>query len=75
LHQLAKRVKPHKNVTEILQHNNALSHTTLKTQEAITKLGQLFIPTHHTAHTPLDFHLFEAPKDAICGKRSGVMMR
>jgi hypothetical protein len=40
LHQLAERVKPHKNVTEILlQHDNALTHTTLKTQEAITKLG------------------------------------
>jgi len=51
LHQLAKRVKPHKNVTEILQQDNALSHTTLKTQEAITKLGQLFVPTHHTAQT------------------------
>jgi hypothetical protein len=33
-----QRVRPHKDVAKVLQHNNARSHTSLHTQEAITKL-------------------------------------
>jgi histone-lysine N-methyltransferase SETMAR len=69
-----RRVQPHKNVFEILlQHNNAQPHTSLKTQEAITKLGWTVLP--HAPYipdlAPSDFHLFEALKDAIRGKRFG----
>jgi len=38
-------------------------------QAAIEKLG-LFFTTHHTAQIS-DFHLFGAPKRAVCPKRFG----
>jgi hypothetical protein len=45
----------------------------LKAQEAITNLGWTVLP--HTPYSPdlapSDFHLFEALKDAIHGKRFG----
>jgi hypothetical protein len=45
------RVRPHKYVAEILlQHENAQRHTSLKTQEAITKLGQIVLP--HPPYCP-----------------------
>jgi histone-lysine N-methyltransferase SETMAR len=69
-----RRFWPHKNAAEILlQHDNARPPTGLKTQEAITELGQT-APPHppYSPNTaPSDFHLFGAPKDAIHGKSFG----
>jgi transposase len=74
LQKRLRRVQPHKNVAEILfQHDNARPHASLKAQEAITNLGWTVLP--HTPYSPdlapSDFHLFEALKDAIRGKRFG----
>ena len=49
---------------------NARMHTSLKTQEAITKFGQCYT-IHSTAHlAPSVFHILAALKDAICGMKS-----
>jgi hypothetical protein len=74
LQKLFRRVKHHKNVAEILlQHDNALTNTSLITQEAITKVRWTVLP--HPPHSPdlapSEFHLFEALKDVIHGKRFG----
>jgi histone-lysine N-methyltransferase SETMAR len=74
LQKRLRRVRPHKNVAEILlQHDNARSHTSVKTQEAITKLGWTVLPhqPYRPDIAPSDFHLFGALKDAISGKRFG----
>jgi histone-lysine N-methyltransferase SETMAR len=46
-------------------------HTSLKTQEAITKLGWIVLP--HPPYSPdlapSDFHIFGALKDAISWER------
>ena len=70
-----RRVRPHKDVAEILlQHDNARPHVSLKTQEAITKLGWAVLP--HPPYSPdlapSDFHLFGALKDNIRRKRFGT---
>jgi histone-lysine N-methyltransferase SETMAR len=60
-------------LVEILQHDNAQSHTSLETQETITKLGQTVVP--HPPYSPdlapSYLHLSGALKDAIHGKRFG----
>jgi histone-lysine N-methyltransferase SETMAR len=69
-----RRVRPHKNVAEILlQHDNARPHTSLKTREAITKLGWTVLPhqSYSPDFAPSDFYLFGAFKHAIRGKRFG----
>jgi hypothetical protein len=49
---------------------NARMHTSLKTQEAITKFGQ-FYTIHSIDHlAPSVFHILGALKDAICGIKS-----
>jgi hypothetical protein len=52
--ELRKRfelIQPHKNLTKILhQHDNARPHTSLKTQEAITKFGCTVLP--HSPYSP-----------------------
>lgn len=65
-----KQVWPHKNLTEIqLQHDNARSHSSLKTWEAITKFGWTMLPysPDRSNLAPSDFHILWALKDAICG--------
>jgi histone-lysine N-methyltransferase SETMAR len=74
LQKRLRRVRPHKNVAEILlQHDNARSHTSFKTQEAITKLRWTVLP--HPPYSPdlapSDLHLFGALEDAIRGKSFG----
>jgi len=52
----------------LLHHDSARLHTSLKTQEAITKFvwAVLFSPTYSSNLTPSDFHPFGALKDALC---------
>jgi hypothetical protein len=49
------------------------SHTSLKTQEAITELGRTLLPSApYSPHlAPSGFHLLGALQGAICGKRFG----
>jgi histone-lysine N-methyltransferase SETMAR len=63
-----RRVRPHKDVTEVLlHHNSAGPHT----REAITKLQWTVLP--HPPYSPdlvpSDYHLFSPLKDAIRGKK------
>ena len=53
----------------LIQHNNACPHTSLRTQEPITKFGWtvLPLPPYSTDLVPSDFHLFGPLKDALCG--------
>ena len=45
LKQRYRRVRPNRNPGEMLiQHNNARSHTSLRTQEAIAKFGWTVLP-------------------------------
>jgi len=48
-------------------------YTSFNTEKAITKLGRTVLP--HSPYSPglasSDFHLFEALKDALCGKKLG----
>jgi hypothetical protein len=55
----------------VLKSFNTQPHTSLKTQEAITKLGWSVLPypPYSPDLAPSDFHLFGAIKDAIAGKR------
>jgi hypothetical protein len=74
LQKYLRRVRPHKNVAEILlQHDNERPHTSLKTQEAVTELGITVLP--HPLYSPdlapSDLHLFGTLKDAIRRKRFG----
>jgi histone-lysine N-methyltransferase SETMAR len=74
LQKYLRRVRPHKNVAEILlQHDNERPHTSLKTQEAVTELGWTVLP--HPLYSPdlapSDLHLFGTLKDAIRRKRFG----
>jgi hypothetical protein len=52
----------------LLHHDSARLHTSVKTQEAITKFvwAVLFSPTYSSNLTPSDFHPFGALKDALC---------
>lgn len=66
-----------KNVTGfLLQHDNAPTHN-LETQKPITKLRWTVLPypPHSPDLAPLDSQLFGARKDAIHGKRFGVMTK
>jgi hypothetical protein len=53
----------------LLQHDNALPHTSLRTREHITKLGWTVLP--HSPYSPglapSDFHLFGSLKVALRG--------
>jgi hypothetical protein len=74
-----KQVWPHTKTTEILfQHDNAWSHTRLKTQGAITKLlikitklAWTVLPhlSYSPALAPTDSHKFEALKDITHGMK------
>jgi histone-lysine N-methyltransferase SETMAR len=69
-----RRVRSPKNVAEILlHHDNARPHTSLKTQEAITKLGWAVLchPPYNPDLALSDFHLFETLKGTIRGKKFG----
>jgi len=48
-------------------------YTSFNTQKAITKLGRTVLPLsqYSPGLASSDFHLFEALKDAMCGKRLG----
>jgi histone-lysine N-methyltransferase SETMAR len=52
----------------LLQHDNARPHTSLRTREAITKLGWTVLPNppYILDITPSDFHLFGALNNAVC---------
>ena len=54
-----------------IQHDNADPHTSLRTEEAITKFGWTVL--HNTPYSPdlapSDFHLFGPLKDALRGTR------
>ena len=55
----------------LTQHDNARPHTSLRTQEAITKFGWTVLPnpTYSPDLVPSDFHLFGPLKNAVCGTR------
>jgi histone-lysine N-methyltransferase SETMAR len=55
----------------LIQHENARSHTSLRTQEAISKFGWnvLSHPPYSLDLAASDFHLFEPLKDALRGTR------
>jgi len=72
LKQCYRRVQPNRNSGDMLiQHDNTRSHTSLQTQEAITKFGWNVLP--HLPYSPdlvpSDFHLFGPLKDALHGTR------
>jgi histone-lysine N-methyltransferase SETMAR len=56
---------------QLIQHDNARPHTSLRTQEAIAKFGWnvLPYPSYSPDLAPSDFHLFGPLKDALCGAR------
>jgi len=63
LKQRYQRVRPNRNAGGMLnQHDSAHPHTSLRTQEAITKFGRTVLP--HPPYSPdlapSDFHLFWA---------------
>jgi histone-lysine N-methyltransferase SETMAR len=66
-----RRVRPHKDVTEVLHRDLARPHTNLHTREAITKLQWTVLP--HPSYSPdlasSDYHLFSPLKGAIRGKK------
>jgi transposase len=67
-----RRVRYHKDATKVLlYHDNARSHTSLRTREAITKLQWTVLshPSYSPDLAPSDYHLFGPLKDAIRGKR------
>jgi len=55
----------------LIQHDNAHPHTSLRTQEAISKFGWTVLP--HPPYSPdlalSDFHLFGPLKDTLHGTR------
>ena len=56
-----RRVRPNRIPGGMLiQHDNARPHTSLRTEEAITKFGWTVLPNppHHPDLEPSDFHLF-----------------
>jgi histone-lysine N-methyltransferase SETMAR len=66
-----RRVRPHKDVANVLLHcDNTRPHTSLHTREAIKKLQWIVLP--HPPYSPdlarSDYHLFSPLKDAIRGK-------
>jgi hypothetical protein len=63
-----QHVQPDKNLCKmLLQHNNTMTRTSVKTQEAIIQLGWLVLPhpSYSPGLTPLDFHLFGLLNDAV----------
>ena len=54
----------------LLQHDNARTHTSLKTVEHIVKLGWTVVshPPYSPDLAPSDFHLFGLMKDGLCGQ-------
>jgi hypothetical protein len=68
-----QHVQPDKNLCKkLLQHNNTMTQTSVKTQEAITQLGWLVLPhpSYSPGLAPLDFQLFRLLKDAVHGRKS-----
>ncbi|PNF14079.1 hypothetical protein B7P43_G02148 [Cryptotermes secundus] len=64
------RVRPEKQTTFRLQHDNARPHTSLVTTAHISKFGWTVLP--HPPYSPdlapSDFHLFGPMKDGLCGQ-------
>jgi len=72
LKQRYRPVRPNRNPGGMLiQHDNARPHTSLRTQEAITKFGWtvLPLPPYSPDLAPSVFHLFWPLKDALSGTR------
>jgi histone-lysine N-methyltransferase SETMAR len=53
----------------LLQHDNACPHTSLRTQEHITKMAWMVLPhpPYSTDLAPSDFHFFGSLEDALHG--------
>jgi histone-lysine N-methyltransferase SETMAR len=68
-----RRVQPHRNVAEILQHDDAQPHTFFKTKDAVAKLGWTVLPQPPCSPdlALTGFSLFGALKYAICARRIG----
>jgi histone-lysine N-methyltransferase SETMAR len=67
-----QQVQSHKNPVELLlQHGIGCPYSSLRTQEAIIKLGWTVQPhpPYSSSFAPSNFHLFRALKDAICSTR------
>ena len=64
------RVRPEKKTAFLLQHDNTMLHTSLKTVEHIVNYGWTVVP--HPLHSldlaPSDFHLFGPMKRGLCGQ-------
>ena len=60
-------------MTALDTHTHTPTHTSFKTEEAITKLGWTLVPhpPYSQVLAPSDFHLIRDLKDAICWKRFG----
>jgi len=54
-------------------NDNTRPYSCLNTQQAITEIRRTVLPhsPYSTGLASSDFHLFEALKDALCGKRLG----
>ena len=71
LKQCYQQVRPNRNPGDMLiQRDNTRPHTSLRTQEAITKFGWTVLPHPPYSHDlgPSDFHLFGALKDTLHGQ-------
>ena len=70
------RLRPNRNPGDkLIQHDNASTHTSLWTQEAIVKFGWTVLthPPYSPDLAPSDFHLFGPLKDALRGTRLEMM--
>ena len=66
------RVRPEKNNSFLLQHNNARSHTSLKTVEHTANFSWTVLrhPPYSPDLAPSDFYLFGPIKEVLCGHNS-----
>jgi hypothetical protein len=68
LRQSIRTVRPNRNMTRVLLlHYNARPHNSLRTREAIAKMGLTVLsqPAHSPDLAPSDYHLFGPVKDAL----------
>ena len=69
-----RRVWPNLDMANVLlQHDNARSHTSIRTMEAITSFGWTVIPHRPFSPdlAPSDYHLFGPMKEGLLGNRYG----
>ena len=66
-----RRVRPYLDMSKVLlQHDNARSHTSLKTREVIASFGWTTVthPPYSPDLAPSDYHLFGPLKEGVRGK-------